>query len=571
MLIFFLCRADYVCIVTIMNNEELNTYLNDYWEFVLKTNPTFATYIGDHRYNKLLEDLSEQSIASQAEYCRALLIKVDNIDAASLSTEQSLNHNLLSNTLQNHIRFYTYNTHYLPINHMSGPHIDFPQIIEYHPFNVLQDYESYISRLKAFPTHIDQLIALLKKGAAHKITAFGKTIEHVLAQVNSFTTFTADNHPLHTPVNKFPDTFSENDKNNITAAINDALTTCVTPTYQKLYEYINSEYLQHCRINEGIWSLPDGTDMYKLYTRYHTTTDMTPEEIHNTGKSEVSKISITINTTMQKVGFNGSVREFADYIKNQSQLYPASRTEILDGYREILSEMDRKLPEYFSTLPTAKYDMKEIEEYREQAAPAAYYYPPPKDFSRPGYFYVNTYKPEQRPKYGMEALAYHEAVPGHHLQIAIMQELKGIPEFRRYEGSTAFIEGWALYAEKLAGEMGFYQDDYSEYGRLTNEIWRAARLVVDTGIHYFKWTRDQAIHYCLEHTGLEEHEIEIEIDRYIAMPGQALSYKVGELKILELREKAQKKAGSDFDITKFHDALLSHGALPLYILEEFIK
>jgi len=552
-------------------NEQLQNYLKDYWEFVLKQNPTFATYIGDHRYNDLLEDLSIASITFQVTYCRELLAKAEQLDEEALTAENKLNHNLLMNTLNNHINFFNYNTHYLPLNHLSGPHIDFPQIIEYHPFNTQEDYESYVRRLKAFPRQIDQLIEILNTGIEQNITAFGKSMEHVLGQLDSFTKFTAENHPLMTPASKIPESISDKDKEKIKKTIRNSISSHVTLAYIKLYNYLLSEYMPYCRENEGVWSLPEGTDMYRFFVRYHTTTDLTPEEIHEIGKNEVKRISSDIKDTMKKVGFNGSTREFAAFIKNRKELNPHDSSEILDGYRNILSQMDKKLPDFFGKLPVARYDIKEIEKYREQAAPAAYYYPPPKDFSRPGYFYVNTYKPEERPKYGMEALAYHEAVPGHHLQIAIMQELKEIPEFRRHEGSTAFIEGWALYAELLAKEMGFYQDDFSEYGRLTNEIWRAARLVVDTGIHFLRWSRDQAIQYCKDNTGLEEHEIGVEIDRYIAMPGQALAYKIGELKIHELRDKAINALESRFSIKEFHDLLLQNGALPLNILDRVVN
>ena len=552
-------------------NKELQKYLKDYWELVLKYNPTFATYIGDHRYNNALEDLSEASVTTRINHIKKLLAKTENIDGPSLAPGDQLNHKLLLNTLNNHIWFYNYKTHYMPLNHLSGPHIDFPQIIEYHPFKSPNDYSSYISRLKAFPGQIDQLMEILQTGINNKMTEFGKTIEHVLGQVKSFTEFTPENHPLMTPAQKMPDAISGQDKNEITGTIKETISSKVTPAYKKLLEYLNKEYVRHCRNSEGIWSLPDGENMYSFFVNYHTTTNLTPGEIHKIGKNEVDRISSDIREVMKRVGFNGSVREFAGHVKNMKELNAESSAELLDGYRKILCKMDEKLPDFFGTLPVAKYDIKEIEKYREQAAPAAYYYPPPKDFSRPGYFYVNTYKPEDRPKYGMEALAYHEAVPGHHLQIAIMQELKNIPDFRRYEGSTAFFEGWALYAELLSKEMGFYQDDYSEYGRLTNEIWRAARLVVDTGIHFFKWDRNKAIQYCMENTGLEEHEINVEIDRYIAMPAQALSYKIGELKILELRDKAMSARGALFDIKEFHDRFLENGALPLHILESIMN
>ncbi|MBI4683173.1 MAG: DUF885 domain-containing protein [Nitrospirae bacterium] len=556
-----------------MNNadDQLQDYLKDYWEFVLKHNPTFATYIGDHRYNYALEDLSEESLSSQRDYFQDLLSETEKVDAALLTEENNLNRKLLINTLTNNIRMFQYKTHYIPLDHMQGPHIDFPQIIEFHPFKTHKDVEDYILRLKTFTCQIDQVIELLQKGTENGITAFKNIIGHVLMQVETFTKFTPENSPLFSPVQKLKDGFSNQDIEDISNQVKDAISSGVTPAYKKLHNYLSNEYMKRCRDKEGIWSLPEGGEMYRFYVKYHTTTDLSPEEIHETGRREVARISGEIIKLMKSLGFSGSVREFSAHIKGRGELYPQSAEEIIQGYRDILARMDKMLPEYFGKLPRAKYDLKEIEQYREQAAPAAYYYSPPRDFSRPGYFYVNTFKPEQRPKFDMEALACHEAVPGHHLQIAIMQELEDIPDFRRYGGSTAFIEGWALYAEKLAKEMGFYQDAFSEYGRLNNEIWRAVRLVVDTGLHFYKWSRDETIKYCKENTGLEDHEIVVEVDRYIAMPGQALAYKIGELKIIELRKKAKNVLGPKFDIKKFHDRLLEKGALPLYVLENVMN
>jgi uncharacterized protein (DUF885 family) len=552
-------------------NKELQDYLKEYWEFILKNNPTFATYIGDHRYNDRLEDLSEESIARQIDYFKLLLEDAEKIDKTLLTDENRLNLSLFKNTLNNHIRIYGFKTHYLALDHMRGPHIDFPQITEFHPFKTSKDIGSYIARLQAFPLQIDQVIENLQKGIEHTMTVFTRTMEHVLPQVKTFTKFKPEDNPLFSPVLKREGDFSEQDREDMKRSVREAISLHVTPAYKKLYQYLATEYRKHCRKNEGIWSLPDGNDMYRFFVLYHTTTDLSPEEIHAIGKDEVKRISGEIEKVMKKIGFHGSIREFAGSVKKRKELYPQDGKEILESYRGLLSEIDKKLAEYFGRLPEARYDIKEIEHYREQAAPAAYYYPPPRDFSRPGYFYVNTYKPEQRPTYGMEALAYHEAVPGHHLQIAIMQERKDLPDFRRYEGSTAFIEGWALYAERLAKEMGFYRDDYSEYGRLTFDIWRAARLVVDTGLHFYKWSRDKSIQYCMEHTGLEEHEIAVEVDRYIAMPGQALAYKIGEMKIRELRNKAKNAPGSRFSIKDFHDRLLENGALPLYELENIFR
>ncbi|MCF6148962.1 MAG: DUF885 domain-containing protein [Candidatus Kuenenia sp.] len=552
------------------DNEELQNCSVDYWEYFLKYNPTFATYIGDHRYDDELQDISEQSLSKQNDFHKNLLVRLDKIDEASLSTENKLNIMLLKNRVSDRIQLYNFKAHLLPLDHMEGPHLDFPQIIEYHPFNTKKDFENYVARLKAFPQLIDQVIDNLQNGIKHNIISFKKSIEYVIQQVNTFTKFSQEDHPLFAPIKKLDNGFSEQEKEEIQRTIEESITSEVTSAYAKLSRYLNDTYINCCREKEGIWSLPNGGDMYAFLVKHHTTTDLSPEEIHEIGKKEVERISGEIREIMKQTDFSGTVKAFAEHLRGKKELYHKQGEELLDDYRNILSRMDKKLPDYFGRLPKARYGLKKIETYREQTAPAAYYYPPPKDFSRPGYFYVNTYKPEQRPIFEMEALAYHEAIPGHHLQIAIMQELENIPDFRKYEGATAFIEGWALYAEKLSGEMGFYGNVYSEYGRLTFEIWRAVRLVVDTGLHYYRWSRDDAINFCKETTGLEEHEIEVEVDRYIVMPGQALAYKMGEIKILELREKTKKHLGSAFNIKCFHDKLLENGALPLFVLENIV-
>jgi uncharacterized protein (DUF885 family) len=547
-------------------NELLEDYLKDYWDHILQFNPMFATYIGDHRYDDVLEDLSEQAICKEIDYFKDMLAKTEKINNASLSKKNQINFDIFRDTLFHHIRFYDFKTHYLPLNHLSGQHIDFPQIIEYQPLESRMEIENYIKRLIAFPRLVDQIIENMQNGIKHKITAFNKSMEYVEGQVKVFTGIEVDDNPLFIPVLKLSGEFSAEDREEIKSSVKEALSLRVTPAYKKLYRYLTREYKKHCREEEGIWALPDGAEMYRFFVKYHTSTDLSPEEIHNIGKEEVSRISSELNKVIDKIDFRGTTRELAEHLKHRKDLYPADRQMILAGFRDILTRMDKRLPDFFGRLPKAGYDIKEIEKYREQVAPAAYYYPPPKDFSRPGYFYVNTYKPEKQAVFMMESLAFHEAVPGHHLQIALMQEQGDLPEFRRYEGSTAFIEGWALYAERLAKEMGFYRDVYSEYGRLTNEIWRAVRLVIDTGIHFFKWSRDDCINYCREHTGLEDHEIIVEVDRYIVLPGQALAYKIGEFQMLRLREKAEKIFGSKFQIKEFHDRILENGALPLKLL-----
>jgi uncharacterized protein (DUF885 family) len=378
---------------------------------------------------------------------------------------------------------------------------------------------------------------------------------------------TSEKSELHKPVEELPHVIPTDQAQRITNDVDDAILNYVIPAYTKLLKFVKEEYLPKSRANPGIWSIPNGREMYAYNIRLYTTTSLTPNQIHGLGKRELVRISKEIRTILKKSQFKGSLQQYNEALRNDKSNFYATGEDLMNGFKAILQKMDARLSEFFDRLPEAKYGFREIEEWRADAAPAAYYYAPPEDRSRPGYFYVNTYKPETRPKYMMEALAYHEAVPGHHLQIAIQQELTNLPKFRRNGGYTAFVEGWALYAEFLSREMGFYKDLLSDYGRLTAEAWRASRLVVDTGIHSLKWTRDQAIKFLKNNTASSEQDIVSEVDRYIAWPGQALAYKLGELKIRELRAKAEKRLKGLFDVRRFHDELLNDGALPLDILQ----
>ncbi|HZD12500.1 MAG TPA: DUF885 domain-containing protein, partial [Candidatus Binatus sp.] len=339
------------------------------------------------------------------------------------------------------------------------------------------------------------------------------------------------------------------------------------PSYEKLKRFVKDTYLEKARREDGVWSLADGSARYSFYVRQHTTTKLPPSEIHETGLKELKRIHAEMDGILRKAKFAGSLQNFAERLRNDRSMYYPNGAELLAGFREILSRMDEKLPQLFGRLPRVKYDLHEMEAYRAESAPDAYYYPPPEDGSRPAYFYVNTYRPETRPKYTMEALAYHEAVPGHHLQLGIQQELEWLPKFRRHGGYSAFVEGWALYSERLPKEIGFFKSLESDFGRLTLEAWRAARLVVDTGIHHKRWTRETAIRFMEENTALTRQNIVSEVDRYISWPGQALAYKIGQLKISKIRAKAEKTLGSKFDIKAFHDELLNDGSLTLDVLE----
>ncbi len=544
----------------------LNRLYEDYWEFILKENPTFATYLGDHRYDNWLEDVSSEAYEKRVDRIRQFLSELRRFNKPT-KRENQLNYDLFKRELALQIEGAKYHPYLLALTQQTGPHIDLPQLATYHPFKTLQDYVNYVSRLTQFRRVFDQTITNLKAGLEQKIVQPRNVVEKILPQLEAQSVSTPDKSELHKPIDQIPSEIPVDQAQRITTDVNDAIMNYVIPAYTKLLKFVREEYLPKSRIRPGIWSIPNGREMYAYNIRLYTTTSLTPSQIHSLGKRELVRISKEIRAILRTVQFEGSPQQYNEALRKDKSNFYSTGEELLNGFKEILQKMDARLSEFFGRLPEAKYGFREIEEWRADAAPAAYYYAPPEDRSRPGYFYVNTFKPETRPKYMMEALAYHEAVPGHHLQIAIQQELTNLPKFRRNGGYTALVEGWALYAEFLSKEMGFYRDLLSDYGRLTAEAWRASRLVVDTGIHSLKWTRDQAIRFLKNNTASSEQDIVSEVDRYIAWPGQALAYKLGELKIRELRAKAEKRLKRLFDIRSFHDELLNDGALPLDILQ----
>ena len=548
------------------NVASLNRLYEDYWEFILKENPTFATYLGDHRYDNWLEDVSNEGYEHRIERFRKFLTDLKGFKRP-VSGEDQLNYDLFKRELGLQIEGAKYQPYLLPITQQTGPHIDLPQLVTYHPFKTLQDYVNYVSRLTQFRRVFDQTITNLKIGLGKKIVQPRAVVEKIIPQLEAQIVSSPDKGELHKPVEKLPSEISKEGAQRIATDVDEAIMNYVVPAYAKLLNFVREEYLPKSRTHPGIWSIPNGRAIYSYDIRLYTTTNLTPSQIHRLGERELLRISKEIRVILRKAKFKGTLQQYNDALRRDKSNFYTTGRELLDGFKEILRQMDIRLSEFFGRLPEAKYDFREIEEWRADAAPAAYYYAPPEDGSRPGYFYVNTYKPETRPKYMMEALAYHEAVPGHHLQIAIQQELTSLPKFRRHGGYTAFVEGWALYSELLSKQMGFYQNLLADYGRLTAEAWRASRLVVDTGIHSIKWTRDHAIKFMKNNTASSEQDIVSEVDRYIAWPGQALAYKIGELKIRELRAGAEKRLKRRFDIRKFHDELLNDGALPLDVLQ----
>jgi len=538
----------------------------DYWEFTLKENPTFATYLGDHRYDNWLEDVSSEAYEKRMNRFGKYLAELEGFKKPT-SGEDRLNYDLFKRELSLQIDGAKYHPYLLSMTQQTGPHIDLPQLTTYHPFKILQDYVNYVSRLTQFRRVFDQTIANLKTGIGKKTVQTRSVVEKIIPQLEAQIVSSPEKSGLYKPIDQIPSQLSTGEAHRMAKDVGEAIQNYVLPAYTKLLNFVREEYLPKSRAHPGIWSIPNGRAMYAFNIRLHTTTNLTPGQIHRLGKRELVRIHKEIDVILRKARFEGTVQQYNEALRKDKSNFFMTGQDLLEGFKEILRRMDKKLAQFFGRLPQARYGFREIEEWRADAAPAAYYYAPPEDRSRPGYFYVNTFKPETRPKYMMEALAYHEAVPGHHLQVAIQQELTNLPKFRRHGGYTAFVEGWALYAEFLSKEMGFYSELLSDYGRLTAEAWRASRLVVDTGIHSLKWTRDQAIRFLKNNTASSEQDIVSEVDRYIAWPGQALAYKLGELKIRELRAKAEKRLKQLFDVRSFHDELLNDGALPLDILQ----
>ncbi len=544
----------------------LNQLYNDYWEFILKEYPLSATYLGDHRYDGALEDASEDAFHRRVAQSKKYLDRLRSIKKPS-SKPDLLNCELFERELEDNLESAKFRPYLTPMTQQSGLQIDIPELVTYHPFRFVPDFENFSSRLRAFPRLVDQVIQSMRTGIRARIVLARVTAEKIIPQLEANIVQDPKKLDLYKPVENLPPGVESGDASRIRSDVEDAIRQSVVPAFEKLLAFFKEEYLAACRRDVGVWSLPDGNERYAYTVRHYTTTNLSPEEIHDLGIRELSRIHTEMRAIVNRIGFKGSLPDFISSLRKDRSQYHTSAAGLLAGFKKILEQMDEKLPLLFGRLPKAKYGFREIEAFRAEAAPDAYYYRPPEDGSRPAYFYVNTFRPEQRPRYTMEVLAYHEAVPGHHLQLAIQQELTDLPKFRRHGGYTAFIEGWGLYSEVLPKLVGFYKDALSDFGRLSFDAWRAARLVVDTGIHHKRWTRERAIQFFLENTALSELNIVSEVERYIAWPGQALAYKIGQLKISELRARAEKALGPRFDIRRFHDELLCDGALALDVLE----
>ncbi|MGE0453992.1 MAG: DUF885 family protein [Vicinamibacteria bacterium] len=551
--------------------QQLDALLKEHWEYTLRTNPEFATIIGDKRWNDKLSDSSEPAILKDLEMSRSFLARFEAIDSEGFPEQEALNRTLMVRDLREQLDNARFQGWLMPVSQFGGIHLALPQFVSLLPFTNVKDYEDYVARLKLVPRAFDETQALMRKGLSLGLIPPRILLEKVTTQVGRLTSQQPEQTPMAQPVQKFPEGIGEKDQARLREAVLAALRDDVMPAYAKLGAFVKDEYAPKGRVEPGLWSLPEGDARYAARVRQSTTTSMTPEEIHQLGLREVARIEGEMLAVAKKLGF-ADLKSFNASLQGNPALHPKSRQEMLDLYRKYTDQFWAEMPKLFGRLPKAKVEIKPVEEFREKEASGAQYNQGTPDGSRPGQVLVNTGDYQNRLTLSIETTAYHEGIPGHHLQISIQQELEALPPFRQQGGNTAFVEGWALYSERLGREVGFFQDPYSFYGHLQDEMLRAIRLVADTGFHYKRWTRQQVVDFFHEHApSIEEVEVQSETDRYIAVPGQALGYKIGQLEFLELRAHAQQELGARFDVRAFHDLVLGAGSLPLEVLDARVK
>lgn len=554
-------------------SEILNKLFEEYFEERLRLYPFQATAIADPRYNdQLPNSLSDEYRAREQTFYTKYSKALGQINRQSLSSQDRLSYDVFKVEMERSLEGLKF-ADLKPINQFTGLSITFVQLGSgkgNQPFKTVKDYENFLSRVNGFAIWMDQAIANMRRGMTEGVVQPKVLMERTLPQLQALVVKDAKDSIFYQPITNIPTNFSEAEKARLTAAYIKAIEGQIIPAYQKLHDFIKAEYLPKSRTTAGLSAIPIGKEQYAYLVKASTTTNLSPDEIHQIGLNEVRRIRGEMEKVKDQVGFKGDLSAFFDYIRTDPKFYPfKTEEEVLDAYRAIEAKLQPHLPKYFGIVPKSKFEVRATEKFRAASAAHQYNRPAP-DGSRPGIFYVPIPNVRKYNNTTMESLFLHEAIPGHHFQISLQQEQRSLPKFRNYGGYSAFSEGWALYTESLGRELGLYQDPYQYFGMLSGEIHRAIRLVVDTAIHSKGWSREQAIQYSLENESMSEDRITAEIERYMAMPGQALSYKIGQLKILELRRKAEKTLGAKFDIRAFHDEILKDGALPLSILESKI-
>ncbi len=544
----------------------LRQAIDDRWQYVLRTSPEFATYVGDPRYNDRLSDISPNAIAADLQEERRQLAVFTAIDTSGFTPEEILNKQLMMRSLASDIEGSTFKRWEMPVDQMNGLHLGYASMPSQMPFNTLKDYENYIARLHAIPHALEQATEDMRLGLRDHLMPPKFLLEKVVGQAQGIADDSPAQSPFFKPAATFPASVPPADQDRLRKEILDVIQKEINPAYATFAQFVKKDYAPQGRSDPGLWALPGGDAMYRFAVKDETTTNFSPQEIHEMGLRQVTEIETEMLKLANSLGYK-DLKSFNAHIRNDHALYGTSSQQIFDLYKHYAEQMQQKLPAWFGKQPPTRLEVVPMESFRAPDAVPADYSPGTGDGSRPGRINVNEYAPEKRLLLNVEAIAYHEGIPGHHLQFSIAQSLHDVPDFRRNASYDAYSEGWAFYSEKLGREMGFYQDPYSEYGRLENEMWRSVRLVVDTGVHLKHWSRQQMIDFFTEHTAMDAQNIATEVDRYIAWPGQALSYKLGQMTILRLREEARHELGDRFDIRKFHDAVLEEGPLPLDVLE----
>jgi uncharacterized protein (DUF885 family) len=559
--------------------RKFRTYLDEDWKRWMEEYPELATGVGFPGQNRRWTDDSSAGIEKRKKHLTESLATLKNISRDALPERERLNYDLyldLLETSEQGVQFgddpmpfrnVVPRNLWMPLNQMEGIQQGAAETLASMPHQSVTDYEDILARLAAVPKSVDESLALLKEGLKRGYAPPKLMLRDVPKQFDDLVTADPMASPLLQPFTEYPAGFPEAERTRLTERAKSVYTSAVAPAFRKLQDYFVKSYLPACRESIAATALPDGAAAYKFHIRWQTTTDLTPQQIHEIGLAEVKRIRAEMDKVIASTGFKGSFHDFTEFLRTDPRFYYDKPEDLVNGYRIIAKKIDPELAHLFGKLPRLTYGVCQIPDFKAPSQTTAYYQPGAPSVGRPGCYFVNTYNLHARPKWEMEALSLHESVPGHHLQISLGQELEDVPEFRKHVGYSAFVEGWALYSESLGEEVGLYKDPYSKFGQLTYEMWRAVRLVVDTGMHSMGWTREQAIQFFKDNTGKTDQDITVEVDRYIVWPGQALAYKLGQLKIRELRTEAEKRIGAKFDERKFHDAVLENGAVPLNILD----
>lgn len=550
-------------------SERLAAFIDAHWHYQMTEFPDWATWVGYPGQDDRWTDYSLEAIHARHRVDAEMLDVIRSFDRDALTPEEQLNLDLLNHHLSIANEQNRFPMHLLAINQMGGVHQSAPMVLNMMPTQTRAQYDNLLARLEALPVWVGQVFALLQEGLEQGITTPRITLRDVPDQILNLVPEAAAESPLMQAFSRIPERLDNRDA--IRAQATTLYDDSVRPAFLALHAFLVNEYIPNARQSIACREHPNGQAWYETQVDYYTTTDLTAQEIHDIGHAEVKRIRAEMDAVIESTGFEGTFEAFLEFLRTDEQFYFENGRELIREYRDISKRADAEMPRLFGRLPRLSYGVRPIPSFSAPSQTTAYYQPGSPAAGRPGYFYANTYNLSARPRYEMEALTLHEAVPGHHHQIALSQELEGLPEFRKHMDFTVYVEGWGLYSESLGEEMGFYTDPYSKFGQLTYEIWRAIRLVVDTGMHSLGWTRDEAIAFFKANSGKTEHDITVEIDRYIVWPGQALAYKIGELKIRELRADAEEKLGDAFDIRAFHDELLGQGAMPIRMLEERMR